>query len=508
MTEVPPSEPTRRSRPDASMRRAVLRPTEQPSTRGPARRSLASALAAIPDREPSPVAARPAGGDGAVEAPPSELIDAGAPAPTEVESDAEPEAEDGAAVAGRARRVPAPRRHVPWFRRVAFALAVLALVGAIPALGWVGVRLIRNSKAGTFSATGSNPSAPGYEAPVEPTPTGVVIQRDANNKPISLTVLALGSTAQGGSVLFLPLDTRVAFPAYGVDRLRAAYAVAAPAVARSNLVARVADVLHIGFDEANVIDVNDLQWAALTKKVAPITFQNPDPLTVAGKSLQPGTVALAPEEVGPYLAALRPGESDLNRLNRHQVFWDAWLKAVGRSNDPAVIPGETGSGLGLFVRTLAKGTVRLTTLPLKAATGDPNAAFVPDDTEVQRLITDMVPAPIPPFPGARISLRVLNGVAGKSIGTDITRPLVAAGANILIVGNGRTFGNATTVYEYRDPVFKDRATLIRAALGNKGTLRLNRLAPDNVDVTVTLGRDVLGDQGGSGGVTTSGGAGG
>ena len=63
-----------------------------------------------------------------------------------------------------------------------------------------------------------------------------------------------------------------------------------------------------------------------------------------------GPIALQPAQVGPYLAALNPGENELNRLNRNQLFWQAWLKQIAASTAADVIPGETGSGIGLFVR--------------------------------------------------------------------------------------------------------------------------------------------------------------
>ena len=95
-------------------------------------------------------------------------------------------------------------------------------MAAIPVLGWVGVKLIRDSKGGTYTATSSDPTQPGYEALVEPTPTALVVQRNADGTPNGLTFIGLGNTKGGGSVMFVPLDTNVLQPLPNVDVLRGA----------------------------------------------------------------------------------------------------------------------------------------------------------------------------------------------------------------------------------------------------------------------------------------------
>ena len=66
--------------------------------------------------------------------------------------------------------------------------------------------------------------------------------------------------------------------------------------------------------------------------------------------------------MGPFLRARGDGESDLARLVRHEVLWEAWLAQLAGAGEGAV-PGEVGSGLGRFVRGLAAGAHQVRTLP-------------------------------------------------------------------------------------------------------------------------------------------------
>jgi hypothetical protein len=388
----------------------------------------------------------------------------------------------------RPRRVTAGRPPVSKFRSAAFATALVVLVGAVPTLGWVGLTLIRDSKAGTLITRVSDPRAPGYEALVDSTPTALIIQKDSRGGLVSLAFLALGSSDGGGSLMFLPINTAVEKPAYGVDR----YVTAYRSQGERSLVGQVGNTLRVGLDE--VVDVNDAKWAALTAKSAPVRFDNPDTVSAGAFRFPAGRVALLPRQVGPYLSAINAGESDLNRLNRQQLFWQAWLKAIGPSPREDVIPGETKSGIGFFVRTLAAGPVRAEPLPV-----NPNGVplftggqlFRPLKGQIRKDIAEMVPYPTAPKPGTRVAVRLLNGADPDPIPRSIVQRLVSGGATIDVVGNDSRFDRAKTVIQYRDPSARSRAMRMRIALGGRGRLVLNVRGSDAVDVTIVLGRDLL-----------------
>ena len=376
---------------------------------------------------------------------------------------------------------------MPWYRRAVFALLLVLLVVAIPLLGWVGVKLIRDSKGGTYAATSTDPTQPGYEALVEPTPTALLVQRNADGTPNGLTFIGLGNTKGGGSVMFVPLDTKVLQPLPNIDRLRAAYTPAnEPAKAVTSLSRYTALTLGVGFSDT--ISISDAGWEELLAKLAPIEIQNPDALTVGTVPLPVGPVQLQANQIGPYLAASVPGESDLNRLNRHEVLWRAIVAKLAASNDPDILPGESSTGLGRYLRALADGTTSYQTMPVTQDVDAPT--FTIREPDLRTSMLQAVPFPQAPIAGARPSVRVLDGVSANPRGTGLTQPLVKAGATIAAVGNGPEFGQETTAWTYSEVADKRWAEFLRQALGGKGTIKFDPDGADVADVTVVFGKDL------------------
>lgn len=385
----------------------------------------------------------------------------------------------------RARHRHADRGRRERLRSGVFAVAVVLLVTAIPVLGLVGQQIIRQTHDGRVFNPVRNPDAPGYEALVDPTPTALLVQVDGAGKPTSATLLALGAGDRGGSVILLPLDTAVAHPALAVDRLGAAYALGGIDI----LKAQVAGLLNVGIDEA--VKVDDAKWAQLVGPVGSLTIDNPDSVnTTSGLSFASGRLTLTPEQVGPFLAARNEGESDLNRLARQKLVWLAWLKAVGGARGADLLPGEVSAGTGRFVRTLARGTVQVDTLAVTEAgtalAGGP--VFKVDAQAELAQVTKAVPFPRSPAPGARITVRLLNGVKAGPISSAVTDALVRGGAELTSLGNPQRFGLAKTRIDYYAPASKARAELLRLALGVGDVVYVAR-DDQSVEVTVTIGDD-------------------
>lgn len=539
MTSEPPPRPARRTRPDSGFRRRALgldapepqvAPAADDATAAVAavtvpagaapqdaapvvrRESLRQALARIPDLdhpgdegepqpEPSPTAAEPvvaapqpkdavvepvaAAAAAAVAIDPASLV---AKPETSPKRDREP-------ASRRGTRHPSPPPTPPWWRRVAFGLTLVLLVGAIPLLGRTGYRLVTESTDGRAGASGAGPDDPGYEELVTSTPTALVVQKDAEGLPVALTFLSLSSGTEGGSVIFIPLDTAVTEPGFGVDRLRTSYTAVAddPVGATNQIASQTAKVLNVGIDEVIVLD--DRGWSQLVAPVSPIPFDNPEPIDLASGTVPSGQVSLEADQFGPFLAARREGETESAALYRQQQAWSAWLAAVGASSRPDAVPGETSTGIGLFARTLAAGTVTYDDLPGEFSTPDDGGLprFEPDAGAVSDLVVDAVPAPDAPFPGARTAVRLLNGVGPGDIPSDVIRKVSSLNGSVTVVGNGPSFDNDKTTIVYNDPARKDYALLLQASLGAEGDVRLDRTASDTVDVTVVLGKDVLGD---------------
>ena len=392
--------------------------------------------------------------------------------------------------------VPAPtygRRTIPTWRRIAFAIVLVGLIASIPVLGYIGMQVIRDSTEGDVVDANLTPSDPSYEAQVDPTPTAVAIQYDDEGTPNGLTFLTLAGADGGGAVVFVPLDTEVTAPAYGVDRLRTSYDVVKdrPALARERLASQTGRLLNVGIEE--IIDLNNAGWEQLVAPVGPLLIENPEEVDLGyGQIIPSGPASLEASQVGRYLAHSKPGESDLNRLNRHEAVWSAWLGQIAASGREDAVPGESSAGIARFAQQLAAGPVTYDTLPVDEA--EEPGVFTADESAVNELITEIVASPTGAVPGGRFTVRLLNGVAAEPIPADVVKQVVGRGGAVTILGNGPEFGTDETEIVYANPKNEQLAELLAASLGAEGMVRLDREAPDTVDLTIVLGKDVLGDE--------------
>lgn len=492
--------------------------SEPGGERAGARRRLRDAVARLSD-SPAPVAVAPTAVPPAAPAPEEvdlwgvdvrdidrDLPDVEGPLGDDADDPDDPPIEPGgplvhAVVAARveaaqkhmARPVPSTGPDTRWWRRLGFAAVVLALVAVIPVLSVEGYRLVTNSTDGRFGTAIRSSSDPGYQEPVTPTPTALVMQTDASGAPVALAFLALSSADGGGSVILVPLETAVRSPAYGVDRIGRAYDVlkARPADGRKQVAFQVSATLNVGIDE--VVELDGRRWAQLVEPFGGLTIENPDPVQLDGEEIPSGKVTLTPEQVGPFLAARAGEEGALNQMNRQALVWTAWLDAVRSAGSEVTLPGEQDSGIVRFATALAKGDVAVDPLPGKSGA---EGSFVVDDGELTDLIVDAVPAPTSAYPGSRAAVRVLNGWAPEPIPDEVLRTIVHVQGSINSIGNGPAFGRKTSLIVYSDPADRGHAELLKVALGGLPTVQLDRTADDQVDLTLILGQDVIDEMGG------------
>lgn len=356
---------------------------------------------------------------------------------------------------------------------------MVVLTAAVPVLSYVGFDAVLSSKAGRVLDPVNDPTKPGYEANVAPTPVELVASVSADGSLSALTVLALGNGDSGGGVLLVPVGTVIGGTGADKDQtLTAAFAVGGEgALGRAASV-----VLGLGFDELSVLD--DARWAELVQPVAPITVNNPDP--VLTPAFAAGEVQLTSDQVGPYLAARNDSESDLARLARHDAFWRGWLRAIGASAAPGAVPGETAAGLGRFVRGLANGAVTIETLEVAAGQAVDTYAFdiVAGGAQLARL----VPFPTGAEGARRVRLRVVDGVGVDGLAVVAAQRLVPAGAEIAVIGNADRFGYASTVVRYTDDVQRSTAEAMVKALG-LGAVEQVAVVDDVVELTIVVGED-------------------
>ncbi|HEV3227020.1 MAG TPA: LytR C-terminal domain-containing protein [Acidimicrobiales bacterium] len=411
-----------------------------------------------------------------------------------------PEAGTGERARNRALRRKRRRLQEAWFIG---AVAVLTL--AIPVLGYVGFHKVFTTTQGRKVDAQNDPTKPNYEADVVPTPVMLLAQTGSNGLS-SLTMLSIGGGDAGGAVVLIPIDTvtnvladQTTTTRPGATAKTTTLAAALPHSNTAELTQLTANVMGLSFDETVLL--NDDALAQFVTPVAPLTINNPDRLVQVdsrGRSavlFPAGSLTLQAADVPKYMAATNPNESALARVARQQVVWQAWIAAVKSSTDPNVVPGETTSGLGRYLRGLAKGNVQFASLPGTPGY-DANGAetFVPDATRVGQLIDSLVALPTPANPGDRIRVRVLSGVGPVDATALVAAHLVAADAQITIVGNADRFDYATTKVVYYDDNHAAAASAAQQLLG-VGEVSKSATSVDTEDLTITIGQDLVAKRG-------------
>src|SRR3954451_2339994 len=422
-----------------------------------------------------------------------------------------PSSGTGARARQRQQRAKQRRTQQAWF-----TVAMVVLAATIPVLGWIGFHRIITTTEGRRVDPQNDPTKPNYEVDVVPTPVALVVQRDAQDNLTGLTMLSLGANDTGGGVLFIPpatitddvipdptssttTTTTTTVPKSSTTKpatvktttLKAAYATKG----LDPLVQLTANVVGLSFGE--VIVLTDDQLAQFVAPVAPLTVQNPDRLLETGANgkstvkFAAGSVTLQPADVPVYFALRSPEESDINRLARQQVVWQAWLDAIKSSPNPNVIPGERTEGLGHYLAGFVTGNVRFATLPVTAAEGsNGEETFTTDPATLQPLVSTIVPLPLPANPGDRMRVRLLSGVGPLDVKAMLGTHLVPVNGQVVIVGNADRFDYANSQIVYYDDAFADDANRLQQSLGLAEVVE-RATATDTEDLTLIIGRDLV-----------------
>lgn len=375
----------------------------------------------------------------------------------------------------RAARRRGPSRR--WMTVFGSLLALALVAGG--ALTYLGVQTIRGSTDGRALAT-TDPSEPGFEGFLEPTPTLLVVH-ESEGSLRSLALLGLGSQDTGGSVLLIPPSTRVESDDFA-GPLSVAYAFGGGVEAMFH---HVEAMLGIGITESVLVE--DARWRALVGSVAPLTIENPDEL----EGFETGTIELSADEISTWISALGESDSDLARLFRIERFWESWLAAVEAANDPAAVPGEIDSGLGRFVRGLSAGPREVATLPvLEEVAADGAITYRLDADRAAELVARMIPFPRGHVEGARTRVRLLDGTGQPDHALSAAPLIVPAGAEIVIVGNAEAFEQPReTEIRYHADAHREAAERLQEAMG-VGRVVDDARQVDSFDVTIILGTDI------------------
>ena len=377
---------------------------------------------------------------------------------------------------------------------IAYGVTFVVALLAIPILTIVGVQALLDSRDGEVIDPVLDPELPGYQALVSPSPTLAVVHTDPSGALVGASMLALageGDAAAGGSVLLVPPATLATVPDIGALTLEYVQNLNGTESTHSLM----EWVLGIGIDD--VVEMGHGTWADLVEPLGGLQLVNPDDLHGGDGSVvfPSGELELAPDDVGPYLSILEPGENPLNRVLRQELVWDAWLAALAEHPDDVAFSGEQDQGLARFVPAIAAGASRIETLPVTvdAAVPPPGEPilFHPDDEAIAALVPEIVPFPAGARPGERPLVRVLDGSARAELIPTAVRQVAVAGGQVVMIGNTDEFGVATTEIRFAAAELEPFATSVADTLGVGIVERVEHI-DDNAELVIVLGEDYQG----------------
>lgn len=357
---------------------------------------------------------------------------------------------------------------------------LLILLVSLGGLGYVGYE---RYFAGTDSAAPGQRDAEAVEVSTAGT-TALLVQTDGAGDSVGFTMVSLHESGEA-VVMFVPASLMVEVPGIGLDTLTSATRIGG--VELSSLA--LENLLTIGFD--HVVELTPADLTELTRTFDPLLVENPRRLDQATdrdriEVLYPaGALLLEASDTADYLARRSVGESELQRLVRHQEFWDSLLMArsevVSEQRDPSIDFDDYLDELA------ARGDdieYRILEVDLVGGEGELYS--------IDRQSLDSVVGRLDPSRAgteSRIAVQLLNGVGRPGLAAPIARLVNPVGASVELVDNAARFDHEVTqIVYYRDEQLA-AAVDIRDALGVGEVVK--QLDPiDVVDITVVVGADL------------------
>ncbi len=389
---------------------------------------------------------------------------------------------------------PAPSPHPFW--GLVFPILVVAAAALVFAVWSDGTRLVLDSNDGERIETITDPTAPGYQAFVDPTPTMLIAHLSDDGDLVGITVLAQTVLDQGGTAVLISAESLLEPTDDPADAVFVREVYEASGIAGLSRV--VGDLFGFGFRETMEITTSELGgWLRLVEPL-PVVLDD-DLVSVDAQGFvetayRSGVHHLSGTQAAEVYGWLNDGEFDSNRTQRQVELWEVWLSLVGGADDlaGATLPFE--DGLSTYLRSLGAGSRRLEVLPLVAVSfgGDDPPFYVQNDeqkAQLESLARQMVPLPIGSHLGARPSVSLLDGT-GAGVGDQMLPRLVDAGAEVTVLGNAPAFGVATTTVAYHLADHQHAAIALAEAIGASAVFVEDLNRP--VDLTVTVGLDWVG----------------
>ena len=384
------------------------------------------------------------------------------------------------------RRVPAPKANPFW--RFLFPLVPVVLGYVAFDLWREGTKAVLDSTDGTVVEVPSEPTAPGYEAFVVPTPTMMVLHTDDSDQLVGVTVMARTLLDNGGQIVLLSSD----LAADGVEGATLADRYAADGA--EAVEQAVGTLFGFGFVETATYNTRD--FGLLLALAEPLPFGLLDDLfqvTPEGETelyLGAGSKQLDGEVAAELYAFRNPDEADANRNVRQADLWESWLLVIGRATDINTVVPPFDEGLSPYLRAFGVGQRDIQLAPARPTeTHDGTPVYGFDDAGwawLDEIADRMTPVPVAPLGSGLPTIRLLDGTGDRRI-AQASFDVLSDLAEVAIVGNALEFGVTETTVSYHEQADADVAEALAAEID--GEARFDPRTDDPADLTIVIGTD-------------------
>ncbi len=356
-----------------------------------------------------------------------------------------------------------------------------------------GAKVILESTDGELVEIVTDPTQPGFEAFVDPTPT-MLLAHIEGEELIGVTVLAQTLLEDGGQVVLVSSDLLITsdlVPNIEPVTLADAYQEGGFGLVEE----LVASMFGFGFLET--AEFSTEQLGGVMARAEPIPFGLVDDLrqeTGDGETeiwLSRGQKELDGAVAAEVYAFLNPNEPDANRNERQLDLWASWLGEISRADDLLSAAMSFDVGLSPYLRAFGDGSVDVVLAPAEPV-------FFDDERPVYRMnetnrawlsetARRMVPLPISPPNAPLPRVRLLNGTDDPGRRDIALDSLIDVGVEVAVVGNASEFGVERSVVLYHQAVDQGSAEQLATLIGASAEFVEDVDLP--VDLTVIVGAD-------------------
>ena len=339
---------------------------------------------------------------------------------------------------------------------------------------------ILESADGDFGEVVLDPQAPGFESYVASTPTHLLGIKGVNSELVSIALLSLFTNDMGGTAVVFPVDLLIAENA----SISEIYST----VSEAEFIFELGRYLKLGFNSTSFITEEDL--VDYFELVAPLTVSLNDPLIELDDGqpkvvYESGQLVLGPSDVYRYLAWESDNESSYNRWLRHKNFWESWLGTL-KVYETEALGGEwREKELNRMLRGLSSGNLIIQNLDLLEVE-DSNRYLRVEEEFLSAILLETVPFPVAPFESGRAKIKLLDGIGGVDIVNAFVPKLVAAGAEVKLIGNAEQFGVRESLITYYDETYLKFADAFSTAIGGS-SIKFEPIPESPVDLIILIG---------------------